>query len=229
MKKLCVAGCSFSDYTKVEETYGEILSNKLGYKYIHEGAGCGSNWRMWRTITNHILDGKLTSDDLVIVQYTEVIRCEFWSSFPNYYFKSSAIDIPIADKSYDGGGVLRYKVAAGTWQHNPEENEFFTKYEENFVNLNFEEERFRVHNYNFQQMLKNHNIKAVFLTTGRLPPKSEYVIDHFKKYEFVDPLTPDRYKYNLSPEDSTHMSQEGHKELAERLYKHVTDLGLVKE
>ena len=46
--KLCVAGCSFSDYTKVDKVWGEYLAEKLDVDYLHEGAGCGSNWRIWR-------------------------------------------------------------------------------------------------------------------------------------------------------------------------------------
>ena len=50
--KIAVAGCSVSDYTGegVERVYGEILAESLNVEYIHEGAGIGSNYRMWRKI-----------------------------------------------------------------------------------------------------------------------------------------------------------------------------------
>jgi hypothetical protein len=45
--KLCVAGCSFSDYAgDVANVYGAILAEKLNVDYIHHGAGSGSNYRI---------------------------------------------------------------------------------------------------------------------------------------------------------------------------------------
>ena len=79
--KICVAGCSFSDYTKVDKVYGEYLAEKLGYDYLHEGAGCGSNWRIWRQVYKNIRDHHLTSNDILIVQYTITERQEFYSRF----------------------------------------------------------------------------------------------------------------------------------------------------
>jgi hypothetical protein len=227
MKKLCVAGCSFSDYTKVEKTYGEILAKNLNYEYIHEGAGCGSNWRIWRTVTKHIMDGVLTADDLLIIQYTENSRNEFWSSLPNRYFKNTIDNLCVIDRSYDNGAVIRYKVGASVWQDNVEEKEFFNIYESYFVNSKFENERFKVNNYNFQHMLKNNNINVIFITSDRTPLRPKYILDHYQPYEFVDILTEERrLKFDLTLNDQGHMNQEGHYDLADRLYKHIKHLNL---
>jgi hypothetical protein len=228
MKKLCVAGCSFSDFTKVEEVYGEILAKKLNYDYIHEGAGCGSNWRIWRKITNHIMNGTITSDDLVIIQYAENSRNEFWSPFPNKFFKNTIARLCVVDRSHDNGTLIRYKFNADTWQANDEEKTFFKMYETNFVNPKFDDEKFRVHNYNFQHMLKNNNIKVIFITSERINRRPEYVSEQFKLHEFYDALTTERkLKYNLTPDDVAHMNLDGHHYLADRLYKHITDLNLL--
>ena len=70
--KVIVGGCSVSDYTgaEVDRVYGEILSERLNAEYIHHGSGCGSNYRMWRKITNLIMNGEISDKDLIIMQYT---------------------------------------------------------------------------------------------------------------------------------------------------------------
>jgi hypothetical protein len=78
MSKLIVAGCSVSDYTNVKKVWGEYLAEQLNYEYVHEAAGCGSNYRMWRVLTTHILNGNITANDTVVVQYTTLERNEFW-------------------------------------------------------------------------------------------------------------------------------------------------------
>ena len=83
--KVIVAGCSFSDYMEDNSyVYGDRLAMMLGATYIHEGAGAGSNWRIWRRITKMVLDDFLMPNDIVIIQYTGLERTEFWSdSQPN--------------------------------------------------------------------------------------------------------------------------------------------------
>ena len=225
--KLFVAGCSISDYTWVQETYGEILAKQIEFDYVHEGAGGGSNYRIWRKISNHIIDGYLKDNDILIVQYTEAVRNEFWSAFPDTRVYDQFPNQPKnADESHDNGTVIRYKYGAWHWQNFNEEKHFFTQYEKNFVNIKFAQENFRVNNYNFQQMLKNHNIKTVFLTTPRNGPgvhSEEYIIDYFKPYEFVDNSMKDD-KFNLKENDKGHFSQLGHSNMAEELKVHLQKL-----
>ena len=228
MKKLFVAGCSFSDYTKVEHAYGEILAGKLNYQYVHEGAGCGSNWRIWRTITKHILDGNLTSDDLLIIQYTELTRNEFHSVLaqPKYVYEPRTIDnLPITDIR-DDGFVIRYKFGADVWQNNKEESEFFKLYTKYFVNINFAEEQFLTHHHMFQHMLINNNIKTIFVASDRNHPKSFFLRQHtlpnFIPYMFSEPTDKtDCEKYNLTPGDWGHLNQKGHEVFAGWLYDHI--------
>ena len=77
--KLIVAGCSVSDYTRVDTVYGKILADSIGYDYVHHGAGCGSNYRIWKKLTQMLMSGDLTDCDIVLVQYTQIDRREFWS------------------------------------------------------------------------------------------------------------------------------------------------------
>jgi enterochelin esterase-like enzyme len=81
--KVIVGGCSVSDYTgpEVKKVYGEILANNINAEYIHHGAGCGSNYRIWRTITRMVMNNEIDKDDIVFIQYTDVSRQEYWSSY----------------------------------------------------------------------------------------------------------------------------------------------------
>lgn len=225
--KLFVAGCSISDYTKVSKVYGEFLAEKLGCEYVHEAAGCGSNWRIWRVITNHIMAGNLTSDDLLVVQYTGREREEFWSSFdqPAYAFRPHAIDhLTVIDKFKDDGHIIRFKSGADEWQHNPEECDFFKTYEKYFVNIQFEKERFRAHNFLFQNMLLMRNIRTIFVYSKRTAPTPmSSILPEFQSLVFTEPID-DISKYDLSSTDPGHMNQSGHEVFAEWLYDHINKL-----
>jgi len=222
--KLFVAGCSFSDYTKVEKVYGEFLAEKLGCEYVHEGAGAGSNWRIWRTITTHVMSGNLTSDDILVVQYTGREREEFWTDFPqpDTAFLPRTIDsLNTIDRCANGGNIIRFKANAGSWQNNPEECDFFKTYEKYFVNIHFENERFRAHNFMFQHMLISNNIRTIFIRGIRVPlfPDKE-ILPEFRPYVYdmgyeYDPA------HNLSPSDTSHLNQLGHEVFAGRLFDHI--------
>ena len=134
-KKICVAGCSVSDYTEVLNPYGKILADSLNLEYLHEGGGCGSNARIWRRVTNHILNGNLGRNDILIVQYTEVIRTEFWSALPPF---PSPVTSPDEEPWADGGRILRWKPCANEWQPNPEEKDFFEKQTHVIFGTNFD-------------------------------------------------------------------------------------------
>lgn len=222
MKKLFVAGCSFSDFTKVEKVYGQFLAEKLNYEYVHEGAGCGSNWRIWRQITKHVMSGNLTPNDLLIVQYTGREREEFWSSLeqPAYAFEPNTVDhLTVIDK-YSGGNIIRYKAEAAAWQNNKEERNFFDEYEKYFVSINFERERFVTHNYMFQRMLLSNNINAIFIRAHRIPPLADSdILSEFKPYVFNEPHKI--REHNLAPDDFGHMNQLGHQVFADWLFDHI--------
>ena len=158
IKKLFVAGCSVSDYTNVDKIYGELLSEKLNCTYIHEGAGCGSNWRIWRKIINYIINGDLTSDDLLIIQYTSFERKEFWSNIEKDMITGK---IKIREKYKNGGNLIRFKIDSYKW-HKQYEKKFLKIYEENFINIDYEKDVFNTQNIMFQELLSKYNIKTIF-------------------------------------------------------------------
>lgn len=225
MKKLFVAGCSFSDFTKVEKVYGQFLAEKLNYEYIHEGAGCGSNWRIWRQITKHVMSGRLTPNDLLIVQYSGREREEFWSALdqPEWAFNAHTIEhLCVIDKHIDGN-IIRYKANSHVWQNNKEEREFFKMYEKYFVSIDFENERFATQNYMFQMMLLSKKIPVIFVRSHRIPPltDSDILAEH-RSYVFNEPYALSQY--DLAPDDFGHMNQSGHEIFSEWLFEHINNI-----
>ena len=217
MRKLFTAGCSISTRCNAKTSYPEELSKLLNYELVNCTAGCGSNYRIWRMITKHIMDGNLTSDDLVIIQYTEPTRREFWSRFPKE--KDNYKDL------YDDGAIIRFKFDSYVWQRTKEEIEFLKLYEFNFVNDVFETENFHVNNFNFQHMLKNHNIKVIFLKSTRISVPDFFTFDEYKNYFYYDSSNED-VTNNQSLKDNGHFSENGHKLIAENLYQHILNLKL---
>jgi len=227
--KLFVAGCSISDYTKVSKVYGEFLAEKLGCEYVHEGAGCGSNWRIWRVITQHIMTGNLTPDDILVVQYTGRERDEFWSRFdpPVWEMAPNTLDhLCVTDVPQYGGSVIRYKAGAGIWQDGQQIKDFFDTYEKNHLCVEFERERFLAHNFMFQNMLLMKNIRTIFVRSRRAAtlPMSE-LFPEFRKISFIEPAG-DLTMYDLSSTDSGHMNQLGHEVFAGWLYDHINTFNL---
>lgn len=227
MKKLFVAGCSFSDFTKVNKVYGQFLAEKLGYDYVHEGAGCGSNWRIWRTITKHIMTGNLTASDLLIVQYTGRERQEFYSALdqPKELDKPNSIDYLKTIEKFNNGNIIRFKAESHVWQHNKEEREFFRLYEKYFVDIEFAREQFITQNYSFQKMLLSNKINAIFINSFRCPPLSRASVLPEYLPTFKEPVDDhtELLKYNLEPDDDGHMNQLGHEIFAEWLFAHINN------
>lgn len=227
--KLIVAGCSVSDRTEVEECYGEILAKRLNVEYIHHSAGCGSNYRLWRKITTDVINNKICADDLVIVQYTEVTRQEFWSSTVVPVKKCYDVNGNIKlREEYNNGNIIRWKNQIDG--HSSNENKFFKLKEQHFTNIDFDIERFIYNHFLFHNTLINKGIKvAYFVPTGNMGGYGNRIIDYFKdngeihlKQNYDDNelkyLLPDRY----------HFSQLGHKHVATQLEKQLRERGLIK-
>lgn len=219
MRKLFTAGCSVSSRCNGKTSYPEELAKLLNYELVNCTAGCGSNYRTWRMITKHIMDGNLTSDDLVVIQYTEVTRREFWSKF----LKNENLDMI---DLYDDGSLIRFKFGSYLWQRTKEEIEFLKLYENNFVNDVFETENFHINNFNFQHMLKSNNIKVVFIKTTRIDNIEFFAFDEYKKCFFYDYSNND-ITNNQTETDFCHFSDKGHKLIAENLYQHIVNLKLI--
>ena len=210
MNKLVVAGCSVSDYTKVDKVWGEYVAKHLELEYMHLAVGCGSNSRMWRYLTTHIRNGTITSDDTVLVQYTTLERTEFWSAL---------IDEPHMRDCYTNGSVLRFKFDSHTW-HNGIESKLMKMYEQ-FIDIEFEQEKFINNHIAFQCLAKEYNIHNLYFVkvgnygfNGEDHPTISKYKDNFLNYNNIF----DNKKYHLKG-DPGHLSTKGHTILADSVIK----------
>lgn len=213
--KLFVAGCSFSDYTKVKKVYGDFLAEKLNCQYMHIAKGNGSNYRIWREAVNHILSGELTSQDLLIVQYSNMHRNEFWFNKE----KSSA-----KEDEYDDGVVVRFKMNSYSWQDNRVLMDFFKVYENHCINSNFEKEKFIVNHTMFQTLLCYYKIKTLFLETAYID-NSLTVLPECNKIQWNRNYS--ELELALSSVDTAHLSSKGHETLAQDLYEHLIKVKII--
>lgn len=217
--KLIVAGCSVSDRTYVNQCYGDILSNLLNTEYIHKAAGCGSNQRIWRIITSMIMSGEITSNDKLIIQYTEINRQEFWTSNIAKRHKGYSGIVDLVEKYEDFGFTVKYKHSAHEWQDNKQTSKFFEQYQNEFVNTKYNSEVFSVNHYNFCNTLLANNINVVFLccwsySDHRIVEElsSGLPVVHISRNN--DNGIPPEYLQ----EDRGHFTEDGHAYVSDMLY-----------
>jgi len=207
--------------------YGQVLAKKLGYEYCHEAAGCGSNYRIWRRITEHVMNGNLLPDDILLVQYTEYTRQEFWSATNNLRHHTGLAK-PLWDIGPDGGNILRYKLGSYAWPHDNQIRQFFKMYEESFVGTEWSKLQWKTHHFCFQHMLLNCNVKTVFMHTRMSPHGHDEILEQFVPYLYSEPddFINDNRTW-LSADDKWHLSQYGHDIVAESIYQHLVNREIV--
>lgn len=208
--KLVVGGCSVSDYTHVDKVWGSYLADTMGATYIHEGAGCGSNYRIWRRIGKQILQNDLGPQDYILIQYTTRERTEFFS----HVLQSSD---PYLRDEYVDGSIVRYKLHAQEWSKGLEKKLFETY--ENFISEEFETEKFELYNLMFQSLCKQYGLQNVFfVNVGSYGTEDLSVIHPYKELKF-----PEIFKdaENCLPNDNFHLSKKGHKLLADLVYRGI--------
>jgi len=225
--KLIVAGCSFSDYLPRNRTvYGRELALLLDRDYCHQGAGAGSNWRIWREVGTGVLNGLITTEDLVIIQYTGLERREFWTAKT-----ARNSDLPLAHDNRDpwpgGGELLRYKAMSWTWQDHNNEREFLKKYEENHCSTDYEQTWFDLQHHQFQLLLRHHRIPTVFLDARLTTVRPLPLIEPFDQWHFLEPQKfMDQRQWDYEPGDCSHLSDQGHRKFAKLLLQHCQQLDL---
>lgn len=225
--KLISAGCSFSDYLQNNRTvYGRELAGLLDRDYHHQGANAGSNWRIWRVLGTAVMQGKITPQDLITVQYTGLERREFWSSH-QAQAKSHQDHLIRSREPYSEGDLIRYKALAWTWQDHERENQFLKHYEEHHVCLDYEREWFALQHHQFQLLLKHYGIPCVFLVGRHRSEKDFDLIEPYAQWQFREPLDfqADSATWNTA-KDNSHLCDHGHQQLAQYLYQHIRALGL---
>jgi len=219
---LYVGGCSFSDYFENNKVcWGEILAEKLNMNYNHDAVlTSGSNDRIWRILTDKIIKKEITKDDKVFIQYTMPTRKEF-ASWKNprgpkgHMFNTQDEDLYL----------LNFKDQCYTWHEEPVANKFLKQYEEYFSIDEYDMHIFNQRQYQFQTFLAYHNIDAYMLTLNAyvIWNDNHFLSAYFKKRLYSDNkfgyAEDERYAEN----DPNHLSESGHKKLANRLYTWMTD------
>jgi len=226
--KVIVGGCSVSDYTgpEVKKVYGEILANNINAEYIHHGAGCGSNYRIWRTITRMVMNNEIDKDDIVFIQYTDVSRQEYWSSYilseDNRFDQYRKIEL--REKKYDGD-IIRFKTSLSMSKKN--EQKFFDLKQTYFTSTDFDEERFEYNHFLFHNLMTSKNIKVAYVVPdGVMAVYNKEKLHLFNKngeIHITDDMTflyPGEYL-----EDPGHFNQKGHEYVATVLEDFIKEKG----
>lgn len=227
MKRLITAGCSFSDYAQVRKNYSEYLAEKLGIEHVPGyTSGCGSNCRMWRNLLLGIREKNITSDDLLVVQYTEPTRKEFWSRhIDDYYVNWDRKESPMRE-THGSGQLIKFKINPPRYQFR-EEQELFNLLEENFLDSDYDMELFENYHFAFLTTLETYKINTVFLETiykHDIPLyESIFCTSLDIKNNIENSKTFPFDQYCLSEDDCSHLSDEGHRKVADLIYKHLQD------
>lgn len=244
--KLAVSGCSFSDYTKVDNVWGEYTADALGIEYLHLAGGIGGNPRSLRVITQNIIKGNIEPNDLVVVQATEPIRTELPSPTLELTEQGKAYrhrvevedtyenQILHYDYLHDGTSIVtRWKMDSSQWQGTDADKRFHEEYQRNVSDAYGKEMTLHalIH---LNALCITYGIKFVVLW-GPLCNRI-----YFKKYwrennitvefpfelNFFDCWEPGKdyynennFKYRLSDTDHSHLSELGHKTFGESVSK----------
>ena len=227
LKRLITAGCSFSDYAQISKNYSEYLAEKLGIEHVPGyTSGCGSNYRMWRKLLSGIRRKEITSNDLLVIQYTEPSRKEFWSRhiedhYTNWDEKQSPIREP-----FGTGQIIKFKINPPVYR-SKEEQKLFNLLEENFVDSEYDVELFENYHFSFLTTLETYKISTIFLETIYKHDIPLYdctfctSLDIKNNIENFQRFPSDQYC--LSEDDCSHLSDKGHRKVADLIYKHLQD------
>ena len=225
LMKLFVYGCSFSDrFGGVNHCYGDILSKKLNVEYSHHGvAKCGSNDRIYRQLTNDVLEGDVTSDDLVLIQYTTPMRKEF-ATWVNPRPTSNVRE------TMNDYHLVRYKDGCHQWHHHEVIKDFLKIYEEYMSITHFDYVNFKLENIRLQTFLAHYDINACILGLTCYAPMQQDMdisIPYFKNRIYWNKEIGDAKDERYAPDDPFHLSENGHCVLAQSLYTWLNEKGHV--
>lgn len=165
MRTLAVAGCSYSDHTEVDRTYGEYLAEAIDYNYLHCARGGGSNPRSLFKLSQAIISGKLKENDIIILQYTDPHR----KLLPSIAPYEPIIDVPPDEPGrieehetlYGIAHTSDYKMGSYQWQAEKENRELHLALEKYAHNAVFEMEHMVVQHRMFESLCNENRIFLV--------------------------------------------------------------------
>ena len=247
--KVIVGGCSvrdtFANDPGLDSVYGQILANRLGANYVHHAATTGSNHRIWRKVTQMVMNNEITDinmmppvnevitkNDIVIIQYTNLSRQEYFSlNVP----KASRIPHDWSE-SYDrddAGNIIRFKLDSHNIpDKNKHEKKFFELKEKYFTSNKFDEERFEYNHFLFHNLMVSKGIKIVYLVSPNRPLYNynwDYRHLFNKNGELLVTLLEDNDSRLRVQDDGSideyHFGKQGHKYVATVLEDFIKEKG----
>jgi hypothetical protein len=236
MKKLVVGGCSFSnipwlmangeaDWDNKNRCYGNQVAEQLGLEYVHRCMSSCSNYRVWRMVTRDILNGKITPEDIVIIQYTSYEREEQVASYervdpsPEIFNVEGKHDIP--KELY----LFHSKIGqADTLPKHSLIRTALKLWEENYIHPSFLLERYQVYSALFEGFLISRGFNNVFFIKNGYN-KDILNVGPVYSSRVYDALAVSLREGNGIREGfhypGLHLTVKGHTELAEELATHI--------
>ena len=222
-----VSACSDYRCKTREEVYSKFLANKFNAKHKNYSIGCGSNSRIFRLLFSHILENKISSEDIVIVQYTTPERREFFS---RHVFEGDMLR-----SDYKDGQTLNFK--ADFYGRSKEEQILFKLYEDNCVSSEFEIEISKGNHAGLLALSQLKKINLIFLSAykpGFFPSntiENNIGEEKLNVLNIKDMFQEDKYVQldRNGKLDRAHFSPAGHKEIADRIYNKILNEGIVVE
>lgn len=236
-RKLFVYGCSFSARTQSHRCYGDYLSDLLDLEHHHHALGGGSNDRIWRLATKHILDGDIGTDDVILVQYTDIQRREF-ASHDTYYNQvcretvasSRGIVGDSAQALQRNYGVFgkfyttNYKSGSHAWQYGEINQQLHRIYEQACASNQFNLEYFCTRHNQFGALCDLLNLNLVvywssFTSTVFESSLFKFGIEHVLDESTLDSVRNTHWylghsKPDENPGDFCHLNDHGHEQMA---------------
>ena len=224
------AGCSFSDGWGGATPFGQIIANKFNQDWNRDAVEtAGSNDRIFRILTQKILDEEITSEDTILIQYTDSSRREFcsWERPNRPGFRA---------ENWNNDWLVKYFGQEEDHLWTEQDPRFYIDKKDMLRALNDYRIWFDIGNYDFyifnqrhlhfQTFLQHYNITNVyFLLLNCYCRNTQYdnkPLDFLVKYK--DNIYEDRFMGTTDdqcylPDDRKHMNQNGHSVLADRIYE----------
>ena len=225
--KVFTFGCSLSDYMwKVTKPYGQYVSEELNAEYIHEGAGCGSNERIFRKFFQYIREGSINTSTLVTLQFTELTRGELWfynvveSNVAGYDGGMDRIE------KYDSGGIFKYKWDSYKWNTEKALSKIMKDKTDYCLNEKFQKENSLNMIYSIIEICKLKKIPFIIINSNYNTPYKDFKNDNELNVISVRDIQrnyPTFFKHT-EEFDYSHLSQEGHIKLANRILSKIKEL-----
>jgi len=159
-------GCSFSYFIEdIDISIPSIIQDDLGIEVDNKAYPGASNDYLLFYLIKLIRTEKISSKDLVILQYTEPARRFFWKK-----------DRYPQDDFYDGvPSHWKYESYRSINSHSAKERDFHKLYQDYFLNPEFESDRDANLKFTAHHLLNARNIKTLFIRSEYSEPLSLYV------------------------------------------------------